>query len=449
MSRNRYHAISCNKLRPRLEAADFGQTIDDPRGEKGRQIAWRSLVGLLAVGMVTRKTSLRQVSEQSSPKRMHKTVRRFLRLRRRKVSASKIRDTVLDVDWKQARQAVVDSVKKEHRLGNLAPVELPFGVVAIDGKGGAKIEDEEQFDHSYVQRVEPDEEDESEESGNEPYGLIRFHRTCLVSAPGTVCIDQRPIPGDTNEIGALPETLEQLWEAYNQTNLFEMIVADAGNCSEGCARQIDEKGYLYGLRLKKNTGEIHREAVRRLGGDDDGEWDFRPSEKLDPGEPDMEFRDRSDGKDVVYRLWTTSLAEVGYMDWDHARTLVRLQRIDQTSEGEPTVGNRYVVFNLPVDRLSSAQWITLVRIYWRCENNNHWPADVIWREDAAEPSWSTDPDGIIATSFFRMFGLNVISVLRAMTRRNTQPIHPPWEEAIEDMILSLATGKHPKALAFE
>jgi len=448
VSSNRYHAISCNKLRPRLEAAGFGQKIDDPRGKKGRQIAWRSLAGLLAVGMVARKTSLRKVSEQSRPKRMHKNVRRFLRLRRRKVSASKVRDTILDVDWKQTREGVVDSVKKEHRLGNLAPVDLPFGVVAIDGKGGAKIEDDQQFGHPYVQRVEPEQNDE-EELSEQPYGLIRFHRTCLVSAPGTVCIDQRPIPGDTNEIGALPKTLETLWDAYNRTNLFEMILADAGNCSEGCARQIDEKGYLYGLRLKKNTGKIHREAVRRLGGRDDGKWTFRATEKLDPGEPDIELRDRSDGKDIVYRLWTTSLGEPGYMEWEHARTLVRLQRIDPTGEGEPTVGNRYVVFNLPADRLSSNQWLKLVRIYWRCENGNHWTADVVWREDADQPSWSTDPDGIIATSFFRMFGLNVIAVLRAMTRRKTQPVHPPWEEAIEDMKLSLATGKHPKANAFE
>lgn len=449
MSRNRYHAISASKLRVRLEAAEFGQKIDDPRGEKGQQIPWRALLGVLAVGMVARKTSLRKVSEQSKVRRMHKNTRRFLRLRRRKVSASKVRDTVLDVEWSQAREGVVDSIKKEHRLGNLAPVELPFGVAAIDGKGGAKIEDEEHFDHPYVQRVEPDEEDDEPNSPKEPYGLIRYHRTCLVSAPATVCIDQRPIPGDTNEIGALPETLEQLWDAYNRTNLFEMIVADAGNCSEGCARQIDEKGYWYGLRLKKNTGKIHREAVRRLGGEDDGEWKFRASEKLDPGEPEAELRQRGDGKDVVYRLWTARLSEVGYMEWDHARTLVRLQRIDRTGEGEPTVGNRYLVFNLPVDRLSAAQWIKLVRMYWRCENGNHWTADVIWREDADQPSWSTDPDGIIATSYFRMFGMNVISVLRAMTRRRTQPVHPPWKEAIEDMILSLAMGNHPRANAFE
>ncbi|MFU8807440.1 MAG: hypothetical protein ACNA8W_26760, partial [Bradymonadaceae bacterium] len=77
-----------------------------------------------------------------------------------------------------------------------------------------------------------------------------------MSSEAAVCIDQRPIEGDTNEIGALPDFLSQLFTTYGRTQLFEVILGDAGNCSLACASQIHQAGYGYFLRIKSTHGEM-------------------------------------------------------------------------------------------------------------------------------------------------------------------------------------------------
>lgn len=126
-------------------------------------------------------------------------------------------------------------------------------MAAIDGKGLGKLDS---WVHPDIQKVSP--------TDQAPYGLARVHRTHLVSSKATVCIDQRPIPGDTNEIGAVCDTTRELLETYKRTNPFEVITADAGNCSLAQATLIHEADVGYVLGIKENAGDIYQEALRLL-----------------------------------------------------------------------------------------------------------------------------------------------------------------------------------------
>jgi hypothetical protein len=57
---------------------------------------------------------------------------------------------------------------------------------------------------------------------------------------------------------------------------------------------------------------------------------------------------------VSYHLWRYDLTDVGWLDWTHARQLVRIQRtaVNQ-STGEVTVGNRYYVTSKSTDALGT------------------------------------------------------------------------------------------------
>ena len=87
-------------------------------------------------------------------------------------------------------------------------------------------------------------------------------------------------------------------------------------------------------------------------------------------------------------------------------------------------GNRYFVTNLLRGRLDARGWLTLVRMHWRCENEGHWTADVIGQEDARRTPRIRVPHAVYALSGLRMLALNVLAVLRRLSRREytSQPI---------------------------
>lgn len=375
--------------------------MPDWRKPQGKRIEHRALMFALTLAIVAATRTLRGAERLTAELPPHLRKKTGIKGR---ISDTKLRDALLSRHFRGARLCLVRQVKKEHRRGRLKPSQLPFGVVAIDGKGLGKVD---VSNHEYVQNVHP--------SDGDPYGLCRVHRATLVSSAAAVCIDQRPIEGATNEIGALPDFLEQLFGTYNRTNLFEVILADAGNCSVDCATQIHEAGYGYFLRIKSTHGELFKEAERRLAAGDQPEFEVVRQEK---------------GARVTYRMWRIKKLE-GWLSWSHARQLVRIERTVEKPGEKSEVGNRYFVTNLACGRLQEpAQWLDMVRLYWRCENENHWTADVFFDEDAKRTPWTTDPDAVYVMSFLRMLGLNILAVLRAMCRCEYSGEKLEWAEII-------------------
>jgi predicted transposase YbfD/YdcC len=353
----------------------------------------------LALGAVAALRSLREVEALTADLRA--AVRRRSQILGR-ISDTKLRDTLLRLRPDETRKAIHRQVKAEHRRGNLKPTRLPFGVAALDGKGLGKLDD---WDHPDVQPVRPE--------GKAPYGLARVHRAHLVSSDATVCIDERPIPGRTNELGAVCAFTQELITAYRHTELFEVITADAGNTSLKHASLIHSHNLGYVLAIKQPSGEIHREALRLLAdlGSDQAEVSETRHEK---------------GARVTHRLYRVTIR--GFLDWTHARQLVRVERTVEQKSGELTVGNRYFVTNLVPGRLNARGWLTLVRMHWRCENEGHWTADVVWREDARRTPWIRVPHAVYALSALRMIALNILAVLRRMSRRGYTSKSVTWRE---------------------
>lgn len=400
MSQSNRQAVTKTAIMRRLQDAGVDR-MPDWRGQQGRRIEHRALMFALGLAVVAAVRTLRGAEMMTA--KLAPYLRKKTGIKKR-ISDTKLRDALLSRHFPEARFCLIRQVKREHRRGRLKPVRLPFGVMALDGKALGKVEVSK---HKYVQNAHP--------KDGEAYGLCRVHRATLVSSEAAVCIDQRPIEGDTNEIGALPDFLDQLFETYGRTNLFEVILGDAGNCSLDCATRIHDANYGYFLRIKSTHGELYDEAERRLDADD---------------EPEYEVSRREKGALVTYRIWRVKRLE-GWMGWEHARQLFRIERIVEKVDKEPEVGNRYFVTNLQCGRLESPkQWLELVRLYWRCENENHWTADVFFDEDAKRTPWTTEPEAIYVMSFLRMLGLNILAVLRSMCR--CEYIHGKlaWEEII-------------------
>ncbi|MBW2735845.1 MAG: hypothetical protein JRH20_25955 [Deltaproteobacteria bacterium] len=97
-----------------------------------------------------------------------------------------------------------------------------------------------------------------------PYALVRVHTVTLISSEAAVCVHQRSTLGHTNEIGSMPELLDELKEGYGRSKLFSLVTTDAGNTSCGVAGKMVEQGLEYFAQIKSVHGEIHAEALDML-----------------------------------------------------------------------------------------------------------------------------------------------------------------------------------------
>ena len=107
---------------------------------------------------------------------------------------------------------------------------------------------------------------------------------------------------------------------------------------------------------------------------------------------------------------------------------------------------------LPVPgKLDGRGWLTLVRMHWRCENEGHWTADVVCKEDARRNPWIRVPQAVYALSLLRMIALNILAVLRRMSRRGYTSRSIPWREVARLVYFALAvlTVVLSERLAFE
>ena len=151
---------------------------------------------------------------------------------------------------------------------------------------------------------------------------------------------------------------------------------------------------------------------------------------------------------MTYRMWRVKKLG-GWLDWEHARQFIRMERIVDKPNAEPEIGNRYFITNLHCGRLQApSQWVEMVRLYWRCENNNHWTSDVFFDEDARRTPWTTDPEAVYVMSFLRMLGLNILAVMRGMCRCEYTSGQLPWREIVFRAKVILRYGDFDKASAF-
>jgi len=269
-----------------------------------------------------------------------------------------------------------------------------------------------------------------------PYALVRVHTVTLISAEASVCVHQRPIAGHTNENGSMPALLEELKAAYGRSRLFSMVTTDAGNTSCGIAGKIVAEGLEYFAQIKSTHGAIHGEAQSVL-------------KHRRKARAHATYTDTQNGRVAEYHLWRYDLSDQGWLDWSHARQVVRVRcTVEHMRAGVVTVGNRYYVTSKTPDALVPRTALTLCRSHWRCENCTHWTADAELMEDRRRPAWSRHPMGSLAVSALRMMALCILSMARKLSRFGYTEETPSWGQVAEHFLLELC-GSTLETTAFD
>lgn len=441
--------IKCQAATPRgverrVEDAGFHR-VSDKRCPARRRFALGPLLGLAVYGLASGATSLRALETRSE--QLRESVREQLGLPMERIADNTLGRVLRGLSFTELRNCLHRQVKAEYRRGRLCPAEgkqslkLKSGrnVASVDGKAlstlhlrelqqqtrqvlketaDARTRDKEwvpaledikavfssRFPH--VKLVHPDE--------GEMYGTVMVHRTTLVSSDAAVCIDQRPIAGKCNEVGEMPATVDELFGAYGRTELLDIVTSDAGNISLKVADRLQMHGADYFFGLKENQPELYKEAIRTLAQAGDKE------RKADASE------ERS-GATVTYRCWSQPLPG-GYLKWNHARQLLRIERTTINNDDEVVTSDRYFITSMAPDALDGEDALVLARMHWRCENEGHWTSDVFFKEDARRHHGSRHAAGIIARSYLTMIAQNIVAVLRALSRLGDELLRPRWAD---------------------
>lgn len=427
-------AATCKGLERRVRDLHL-EKVGEPR--QAAKVTYRlaTLLTALVGGMVTKARSLRGVEERTGQMAEKHGEWRGVQKRIADNTFGKVLPRVMVGDVVGRLHAMV---KAEHRRGNLKPTVLPVGTVAIDGKNVATLH---WHDLCRVLKLKPTEASAEEVKAllakqfpavqlcvpqqGLPYALARVHTVTLISSAAAQCVHERPILGATNEIGSMPELLKELHATYARTGIIGMLTTDAGNTSLGVASQIKGYAWDYFCQIKSEHGEIWTEALRVLGRKQDNEADCTAA-------------DKQNGKLVTYHLWQHDLSEQGWLDWTHARQLVRVQRtvVDPTT-GAKTVGNRYYVSNRTTTAQPPESCLHISRGHWRCENETHWTADAELQEDRRRLAWSRHPNGVFVVSVLRMIALNILAMARKLSRIGYSLETPSWQQVAEHFLLVL------------
>ena len=392
--------------------------LTDPRSRRGRRYDFQAFVWTLLLSMSVGARGLRQAEDLT--RNLPPGIRRVTGIWRR-ISDTRLRDTLFMLDYDELRCCLHRMVKAEARRGNLKPTRLPLSVVAIDGK---EFHTNSQLDHPFVMKVQPD-------GDRQPYGRLRVHRAHLISADAAVCLDQLPIEGHTNEAGTIFDTVHEVIGTWGHTGLCDVLAMDAGNCNLATASLIDGRGKGYLMRLKQNQGTI---------------WNFAQTHLASLGlEEALRVEvERSKGVEVERRVYRLELHS-GVHTWNHARQLVRIQTLRFKTDGNGVrvqvgeEGNRYWISNLGHKQFDEAAWLTMCRQYWRIENEGNWTADTAWDEDGRN-AWATGASEVLLLGLLRMMALTFVAVLRRKAQRRQGGRAPTWKQCQREVFAALRVG---------
>jgi len=379
--------------------------VADPRAREGRwslaQILRATLVGLMA-GCKSLWDSEQLTAGLSVAARRQLAVPRRL-------ADTTARDALCQVSLDDLRSALHRLVRAAWRRKALEPVGLPMSVLALDGKVTALP----CLNQPFVQTQHP-------EVGS-PYGLVRTMTAALVSAPGRPCIDAIPIPASTNEVGHFQAAFKSLVGTYG--GLFDVVSYDAGGFSRANADAVVAAGKDYLFALK-----------------DDHRTMFRLAEELLASEPVLDrTEDALDNDTTVVRSLKLLRADPSwsYGDgkaphesvWPHAKAFLLVEYVKVQHGVVIERDDRMFVSSLDPKRLTTPQWLLLIRSHWGVENQNHHTLDTAFAEDK-RPWIEANANGMLAVLLLRRIAYTLLALFKAVTLRSDENRATRWKDLL-------------------
>lgn len=209
---------------------------------------------------------------------------------------------------------------------------------------------------------------------------------------------QLALEDNGHELSIIPELL----------NLPELegasVSIDAAGCHKEIAEQIVGQGADYVLALKANHGQLFDEA----------NWLFDYHRKEAVPMDKAETFDVAHGREETRTCWLLSDlsylggADCGLRDWSQLNAIIVLDS-KVLRQAKESYKRR---FFLTSHDFSASDALTRVRKHWSIENQQHYPLDVLFREDAARTRKGFAAQNLAS---LRRLALNLLNLEDAFT----------------------------------
>lgn len=382
------------------------EQVGDPRAFV-RRWPLRQMLTAALVGSMAGCRGFSEVEELTES--MGRGMKRMLKLSGR-IPDTTMRDVFCRLGVDSLRPVLHRAVCAARGRKALRPVEMPFHMVAMDGKATALPA----WDDSCCQKREPED--------GVPYGLLRTVTSNLVTAPGRPCIDVSPIPSATNEMGHFAQAFDELVAAHG--DLFDLISYDAGGCSDANGQHVVNAGKHYLFHLNHEDWAVQQVAA----------------ELCDPDDVAAESEDVLDNQRTVRRRVVILPAQTHWgvggtgckrrsAVWGHTRTYLRVESITERGGETAATEVRFFATSLPHSSLTPQQWLQAVRAHWGVENNSHHTLDVAFEEDD-RPWIKAEPKGALAVLIVRRIAYTLLTLFRSVTQRSDDKRQMPWKRLL-------------------
>ena len=209
-----------------------------------------------------------------------------------------------------------------------------------------------------------------------------MHLVELFATESGLTLYTAKVPEKKGESRVLPEILE----AVNVTDT--IISGDALYTNTKVAQQIIDAGADYILALKGNQGHLNAEAHNFFS-------QAKEVERSDADVQEFITIENGHGRHEERRVLITS--ELNWLpqlqDWPELKTLIAVNS-KRILKDKISTETRYYISSC---RSSAEDFSSWIRSHWAIENNLHWVADVVFKEDAIKSTigYSAENLGII------------------------------------------------------
>ncbi len=376
------------------------ESVPDQRDRRGRRWELPPLLRACLLGLMTGQKSFADVERLTG--NTSKVMQQRLGISRR-VPDTTLRDALATVEPEHLSPVLHGAIRSAVRSKSLSvDFGLPFGCIAMDGKHLSVPAVDDKYSQLQTQ----------DENKATLKGRIGTMTVVLASSEARPCIEMRPIPAATNEMGAFARTLDGVLKAYGHLDLFRLVSYDAGACSKANADHIRASNLHYLLSLKGSQPGLLEAASLWLS--------QLPVETADGTDV------TGSGLHQVTRTIFLRTASAPPEGWEHLRSVIRVDSDGFDRLGKPTHETYYFLSSLPVDRLTPKQWLTMIRRHWAVENA-HQVLDVAFEED--DHPWVTEnPRLTVVLMILRRIPYTLLSIFRTVTQRSDERRSEAWKE---------------------
>ena len=351
--------------RPTLAVPTLAATlaqVPDPRAARGRRHPWRSLLLLVALGLLGGANSQRAIARFGAHLGRPWLRRLGLRQAPSQPTLHRLLRTVEVAKVEALVRTWLPQVQAAGRRGSADGVDG----IAIDGKtlrGARRL------------------------------GAADAHLvSACATAAGTV-LGQVAATDVGHEVAVVGELLAQLPLAARP------VTFDAAFTQSAVAEQVARQGAAYLMVVKGNQPTLHRDIAEALA---------HRGRCTDHATVTQAGHGRIERRS----LWVAPATAVRehVLGWPHARQILELtRRVVVKRTGQAREETAYAVTSLPAEQADAAALLTLWQQHWAIENRVHWVRDVVFGEDRATTRTGQAPQVLAA---FRNLALSLIRLWR-------------------------------------